>query len=498
MAKTLNFPQISMPLDVIVVGGGINGAGIACEAASRGLKVGLYEAKDFAVATSSASSKLIHGGIRYLEHYEFRLVQEALAEREILLKKAAHIVKPMRFRIPHQQNLRPKWLIMAGLFFYDHLARRSVLRPSKAINLSDDDGLTSAHSIAFEYSDCWVDDSRLVIANVKHAHQHGAEVRNYCEVTSVAREGEFWRVNLYDHRLKMQVVRFSRALINATGPWTAKFLEQCCNETSQYQMQLIQGSHLIVPRIYEGEQAYILQNDDKRVVFVIPYLNQYSMIGTTDIPFSGDPYNAVASEDEISYLLSISNQHFKTQLTKQDIIDSFSGVRPLFGDPNIPAQKQSRDYHVAVNDDQGLPLISIYGGKLTTYRKLSQKTVDKLNPYFSQLRQTNSKKSVFNEAVGLHPVVLFRQLTSKYPSIAKATLERLIEQYGVEVWRILSQFEHGQSPIIADVYQCEIDHLVNHEWTLTEEDLLKRRTKLCYQLTADEKSILRQRLNSGA
>lgn len=493
MSNTPQFQIVAEPLDIIVIGGGINGAGIACEAASRGLKVGLYEAKDFAMATSSASSKLLHGGLRYLEHLEFRLVKEALSEREILLKKAAHIVKPMRFRLPYRDTLRPKWLIRTGLFLYDHLARRGTLQASQQIAVRSTDGLAAELKTAFEYSDCWVDDSRLVISNIKHAHQQGAEVRNYCEVRSIRRGESYWCATLYDQRLQSEVVRYARAVVNATGPWAAQFLDKCSEESSQHQMQLVKGSHLIVKQLYPGDHAYILQNEDKRVIFVIPYLDKYSMIGTTDIPYTGDPYKAQASKQEIDYLLSICNQNFAAQLEPDDVLDSFSGVRPLFGQQNLPAQKQSRDYELVMQTKRTLPVLSVYGGKLTTYRRLSQKAVEMFEEYFPNMLPSESETSTFAEATGFNPRALQRQLYKQYPYLDKLCLDRLISLYGVATWQVLHSLDDSQRPVVSDLYQCEIDYLQQHEWAHNWDDILQRRTKLCYQLSALEREALTQR-----
>jgi len=491
MPNTHDFPLEAPPLDVIVIGGGINGAGIASEAISRGLSVGLYEAKDFAMATSSASSKLIHGGLRYLEHAEFRLVKEALAEREILLRKAAHIVKPMRFRLPKQPALRPAWLIRTGLFLYDHLSRRSLLPPSQSIRLSANDGLKPHISTAFEYSDCWVDDARLVIANIKNAHQLGAEVRNYCEVLHTKREQSLWRVELFDQRLQQKVVRYSQALINATGPWVAEFINQRTDEHSQYPMRLIKGSHLIVPKLYSGNDAYILQNVDKRVVFVIPYLEQYSMIGTTDIPFEGDPYQVHASTEEVNYLLDVCNHHFRQQLSLEDVIDSFSGVRPLFGSPDQPAQKQSRDYELVLQTENlRLPIVTVYGGKLTTYRKLAEKAVDKLKPFFAHLQPSQSKNHIFSEANGLYATALENQVRSQHPYLSSSTIHRMVNLYGVEIWQILDGMSEQMEPMVGELYMSELNYLKNREWAMTGDDILKRRTKLCYQIPEQEQQAI--------
>ncbi|EGU47785.1 glycerol-3-phosphate dehydrogenase [Vibrio ichthyoenteri ATCC 700023] len=485
---------------MIVVGGGINGAGIAAEAVNRRLSVGLYEAKDFACATSSASSKLIHGGLRYLEYGEFRLVKEALNEREILLTKAAHLIKPMRFRMPHLPHLRAKWQIKAGLFLYDHLAKRCLLAPSLQLKVTPADGLSKHIDYVFEYSDCWIDDSRLVIENLKLAQCHGAEVRNYCRVTKAERVDQLWRVTLFDQRTGCEHIRYCRVLVNATGPWAAEFLNQSTPESSPHTMRLIKGSHLIVPRIYPDEHAYVLQNQDKRIVFVIPYLDRFSMIGTTDIPFDGDPYQAMTSEDEINYLLSVTNQFFNRQLTPDDVIDHFSGVRPLFNDgegESVSAQAVSRDYDLALQTSaDNPPLLTVFGGKLTTYRKLSLNVLESLAPYFPNA-YTEKKDPPLLGSQGYQKEVLLHQLASQLPYLSSQTRQRLVDQYGTEVWNVVKDAQSSDRTIVADLYPFELDYLVTHEWAVTVEDIVKRRTKLHFDCDSQALAALASALIEG-
>ncbi len=392
-------------LDIIVVGGGINGAGIAADAAGRGLKVGLYEAQDFASATSSASSKLIHGGLRYLEHYEFRLVSEALAEREVLLKKAPHIVTPMRFRLPHRPFLRPAWMIRAGLFLYDNLGKRTSLPGSKKVALQAGSVMKPEMSVGFEYSDCWVDDARLVILNAMQAKELGSEVINYCRVEKATREHDIWSVTLFDERTQTRFVRKSHALVNATGPWVKQFLDNNIQIDSPYGIRLIKGSHIIVPKIHDEPQSYILQNEDKRIVFVIPYLGKYSMIGTTDVEYKGDPRQVTISAEERQYLIDIVNKHFAKEIAVSDIVSEFSGVRPLCDDESDSPQAITRDYTLSL-DQHGdeAPLLSIFGGKLTTYRKLAESAMKQLAPFFPQMKPSWTAQSALPGGKPLHAI----------------------------------------------------------------------------------------------
>lgn len=359
--------------DLIVIGGGINGAGIAADAAGRGLSVLMLEARDLACATSSASSKLIHGGLRYLEHYEFRLVSEALAEREVLLKMAPHLAFPMRFRLPHRPHLRPAWMIRIGLFMYDHLGKRTSLPGSTGLRFGAESVLKPEIVRGFEYSDCWVDDARLVLANAQMVVRKGGEVRTRTRAISAKRENGLWIVEAEDIDTGEKFTWQARGLVNATGPWVKHFFDEGMHLRSPYGIRLIKGSHIVVPRVHTQKQAYILQNEDKRIVFVIPWMDEFSIIGTTDVEYNGDPQKVAIDDNEINYLLNAYNAHFKKTLSRDDIVWTYSGVRPLCDDESDSPQAITRDYTLDIHDEQGqAPLLSVFGGKLTTYRKLAE------------------------------------------------------------------------------------------------------------------------------
>ena len=469
-------------LDIIVVGGGINGAGIAADAAGRGLKVGLYEAQDFASATSSASSKLIHGGLRYLEHYEFRLVSEALAEREVLLKKAPHIVTPMRFRLPHRPFLRPAWMIRAGLFLYDNLGKRTSLPSSKKVALQAGSVMKPEMSVGFEYSDCWVDDARLVILNAIQAKELSSEVMNYCRVEKATREHDIWSVTLFDERTQTRFVRKSHALVNATGPWVKQFLDNNIQIDSPYGIRLIKGSHIIVPKIHDEPQAYILQNEDKRIVFVIPYLGKYSMIGTTDVEYKGDPRQVTISAEERQYLIDIVNKHFAKEIAVSDIVSEFSGVRPLCDDESDSPQAITRDYTLSL-DQHGdeAPLLSIFGGKLTTYRKLAESAMKQLAPFFPQMKPSWTAQSALPGGEAFARDKLLAKLKQQLPFVNQAILERWVTNYGTRCHTMLDSVQNQADlglQFSDDLYQIEIDYLIEHEYAHQVDDIFWRRSKL--------------------
>ncbi|SHO57412.1 glycerol-3-phosphate dehydrogenase [Vibrio quintilis] len=483
--------QAGQVLDLIVIGGGINGAGIAADAAGRGLSVGLYEAMDYASATSSASSKLIHGGLRYLEHYEFRLVSEALAEREVLLKMAPHIAFPMRFRLPHRPYLRPAWMIRCGLFLYDHLGHRTSLPASHKVDLSLSGFLKEEMKTGFEYSDCWVDDARLVVLNILAARENGAETRNYCMVKQAVRQDGLWRVTIQDQLTGEQFERTARALVNAAGPWVQQFFEQHMQLVSPRHIRLVKGSHLVVPKIHAEEQAYILQNQDGRIVFVIPYLDQFSIIGTTDIEYHGDPRDVVISEEETSYLLDIVNQHFCHQLQRDDVIWTYSGVRPLCDDESNSPQAITRDYTIELDHDNGqAPLLSVFGGKLTTYRKLGEAAMDKLNPFFESMgKPWTSSARLPGGNFSCPRQQLSQTIHQQYPWLDESMVFRYVTQFGTNTWQLLADKMNlsQMGTCFADgVYQSEIDYVVQHEQVRKGEDFLWRRTKLGLSLNEDE------------
>lgn len=498
----------SSTLDLIVIGGGINGAGIAADAAGRGLNVGLYEANDFASATSSASSKLIHGGLRYLEHYEFRLVSEALAEREVLLRKAPHVAQPMRFRLPHRPFLRPAWMIRCGLFLYDNLGKRTTLPGSKTVNLAKSGLLKPEMKTGFEYSDCWVDDARMVLLNVLAAKENNAEVRNYCRVEKAHREGGVWHVTILDVMTNQRFERKAKALVNAAGPWVKQFFDDGLEQASPRNIRLIKGSHIVVPRIHDEPQAYILQNKDNRIVFMIPYLDKFSIIGTTDLEYKGDPRNVAIDDVEVDYLIDIVNQHFVKQLGREDVVWTYSGVRPLCDDESDSPQAITRDYtlELDVELDQA-PLLSIFGGKLTTYRKLGEAALKKLEPHLTNMGAPwTANNTLPGGNFSCSREQLAKMTHTKYPWASEALLLRYVTQFGTYTWKLLegatSEADLGTqfSSEAHGVYQVEIDYLINEEMAMTDEDILWRRTKLgLYMSESEQKAVtdyLKEKLQS--
>ncbi|WKY60141.1 glycerol-3-phosphate dehydrogenase [Vibrio sp. SNU_ST1] len=488
----------SSTLDLIVIGGGINGAGIAADAAGRGLNVGLYEANDFASATSSASSKLIHGGLRYLEHYEFRLVSEALAEREVLLRKAPHVAQPMRFRLPHRPFLRPAWMIRCGLFLYDNLGKRTTLPGSKTVNLAKSGLLKPEMKTGFEYSDCWVDDARMVLLNVLAAKENNAEVRNYCRVEKAHREGGIWHVTILDVITNQRFERKAKALVNAAGPWVKQFFDDGLEQASPRNIRLIKGSHIVVPRIHDEPQAYILQNKDNRIVFMIPYLDKFSIIGTTDLEYKGDPREVAIDDVEVDYLIDIVNQHFVKQLGREDVVWTYSGVRPLCDDESDSPQAITRDYTLELDAElDQAPLLSVFGGKLTTYRKLGEAALKKLEPHLTNMGAPwTANDTLPGGNFSCSREQLAKMIHTKYPWAPEALLLRYVTQFGTYTWKLLeganceadlgipfSSEAHG-------VYQVEIDYLINEEMAMTDEDILWRRTKLGLYMSESEQQAV--------
>ncbi|WP_447752159.1 glycerol-3-phosphate dehydrogenase [Pseudomonas nicosulfuronedens] len=487
--------------DLAVVGGGINGAGIAADAAGRGLSVFLCEQHDLAAHTSSASSKLIHGGLRYLEHYEFRLVREALAEREVLLAKAPHIVHPLRFVLPHRPHLRPAWMIRAGLFLYDHLGKREKLPASRGVRFGQGSPLKAEITRGFEYSDCSVDDARLVVLNAMAARENGAHVHPRTRCVSARRSKGLWHLHLERRDGSLYSVR-ARALVNAAGPWVDRFLREELRQKPPYGIRLIQGSHLIVPRLYEGEHAYILQNEDRRIVFAIPYLRQFTLIGTTDREYQGDPAKISISEAETDYLLNVVNAHFKHQLSRQDILRSFSGVRPLCDDESDDPSAVTRDYTLALDNSPGeAPLLSVFGGKLTTYRKLAEAALEHLAPHFSGVMKSNWTASAPLPGGEAMTTVedLAIQLMERLRQLDPALARRWASTYGSRIWQLLDG-AHNLSELGehlgAGLYAREVEYLVHQEWARDAEDILWRRTKLGLFLNAQQKQRLEQFLSS--
>ncbi|WP_298187986.1 glycerol-3-phosphate dehydrogenase [uncultured Pseudomonas sp.] len=480
--------------DLAVIGGGINGAGIAADAAGRGLSVFLCEKDDLAQHTSSASSKLIHGGLRYLEHYEFRLVREALAEREVLLNKAPHIVKPLRFILPHRPHLRPAWMIRAGLFLYDHLGKREKLAGSRSLRFGAGSPLRAEISRGFEYSDCWVDDARLVVLNAMAARENGAHVHSRTRCLSARRSKGLWHIHLERHDGSLFSIR-ARALVNAAGPWVAQFIREDLKQQSPYGIRLIQGSHIVVPRLFEGEQAYILQNEDRRIVFAIPYQERFTLIGTTDREYQGDPGKVAISAEETDYLLNVVNAHFKKQLARGDILHTYAGVRPLCDDESDDPSAVTRDYTLSLSSPPGeAPLLSVFGGKLTTYRKLAESALEQLSPFFPKMGPRWTATSLLPGAEQLDSQsVLIEALCARFDWLPTALARRWASSYGSRSWVMLkgvSSLSDLGEHLGGSLYTREVDYLCQHEWAIQAEDILWRRSKLGLFTTAAQQAKL--------
>lgn len=493
----------SNTVDILVVGGGINGTGIAADAAGRGLSVTLCEQADLASATSSASSKLIHGGLRYLEHYEFRLVKEALAEREVLLRNAPHLVQPLRFTLPHRPHLRPGWMIRSGLFMYDHLTTRNTLPSTRSCKFTQKSPLKPEIKKGYQYYDCSVDDARLVITNAISASRNGANILTRTKLISAKRvkSGAIWEVTLLDLDKNEEYSISAKALINAAGPWVSKLAANQIDQKGVRNIRLIKGSHIIVPKIHDYEGAFILQNTDKRIVFVIPYQDRFSLIGTTDKEYEGDPSAVAIDDDETQYLINVVNDHFVTQIHESDIIRSFAGVRPLCDDESSDPSAMTRDYTLELEEDNNnTPLLSIYGGKITTYRKLAEAAMNKLSPYFSEMK---SAWTATNPLPGATPATQTLKdiqdvIGETHPWLPQELITRFSRSYGLLCLRFL-----GGSTSIADMgvrfganlYQCEVDYLVTNEWAKSVEDILWRRTKLALSIDNNQVAELENYLS---
>jgi len=482
--------------DVLVIGGGINGIGIAVDAAGRGLNVLLCEMNDLASSTSSNSSKLIHGGLRYLEYYEFRLVREALAEREVLLKSAPHIISPLRFRLPHRRHLRPSWLIRIGLFMYDNLAKRVTLKASHGITFDKDSPVVDEITKGFEYSDASVDDARLVVLNAIAAKDKGARILTRTRCSNAKRVGDIWEVTLHDNQTGQQKVVKTKVLVNAAGPWVTRFFDDALKMSSPKNIRLIKGSHIIVPRIHNDSQAYILQNKDNRIVFVIPYEDDFSLIGTTDVEHIGDPATASISKEETDYLISVVNEHFKHQISTIDIVATYSGVRPLLDDESVSPDAVTRDYTFEVDSPQGkAPLLSVFGGKLTTYRKLSEAAVNGIIDHFPTAGKNWTANAVLPGGNFDNQHNLQTSLQRKYQWLPRKIINRYVRSYGMlthEICAGINCLEAMGQYFGAGLYQREVEYLIGQEWAITLEDIIWRRSKLGLQLSQIEQDVLKE------
>lgn len=485
--------------DVLVVGGGVNGVGIARDAAGRGLSVHLVEQGDLGGATSSASTKLFHGGLRYLEQYAFGLVRKALIEREVLLANMPHISKPMRFVLPHMKGMRPAWLLRLGLFIYDHLGGRKLLPGTKVLDLRNDlagKALKPGFRRAFEYSDGWVDDARLVVLNARDAADRGAVIQTRMRLESAQRVDGIWLARLKDMRSGAASEIRARALVNAGGPWVNKVIEGLVGVRPPDPVRLVRGSHIVVRRLFAHERAYFFQLPDERIIFAIPYEEDFTVIGTTDVDHAGDPAEAKCSEEEVAYLCRAASEYFTDPITPGDVVWTYSGVRPLDDVLDGDASKASRDYHIKLGDVDGkAPLISIYGGKITTYRKLAEQAVAELAPYveLSGLPWTTHAPLPGGDFAFDGRADLVARLSADYPFLAARDARRLVAAYGTLAWKML-----GNAKEAADLGQDfgaglsarEVDWLMTREWAQTAEDVLWRRTKCGLRIDADQVKAL--------
>jgi glycerol-3-phosphate dehydrogenase len=485
--------------DVAIIGGGINGCGIARDAAGRGLSVYLCEQADLASGTSSASTKLIHGGLRYLEYYEFRLVREALQEREVLWRAAPHIVSPLRFVLPHHKGLRPAWLLRLGLFLYDHLGGRKLLPATRSLNLRTDAAgaplKKGEFSKAFEYSDCWVDDARLVVLNAVDAARRGADIRTRTRAVAAERANGTWSLTTehVDSGEREQIR--ARTLINAAGPWVARTLSEVAKVETRAGIRLVKGSHIVVPKLFDHGRCYIFQNTDGRIVFAIPYETDFTLIGTTDQDYEGELGDIRASAEEIAYLCSVANGYFARQITPKDVVWTYSGVRPLYDDGASAAQAATRDYVLAVDAEDSQPaLLSVFGGKITTYRRLAEHALERLSPFLGAQASGNKGWTGREPLPGGefpvdHVAAQTDQLVNRYPFLARAHAARLVRMYGTRASDMLGAAQSAADlgrDFGATLTEAEIDYLMREEWAETAADVLWRRSKLGLRLSAEQ------------
>lgn len=486
-------------LDLLVVGGGINGAGIARDAAGRGLSVLLCEQHDLAAHTSSSSTKLIHGGLRYLEHAEFSLVRKALAERELLLRSAPHLARPLRFVMPHDASMRPAWLIRLGLFLYDHLARRDLLPASAAVALARHPAgmpLRPDFEHGFEYSDGWVDDARLVVSCAIDAAERGASVQPRTRCIDAQPREHGWDVTL-ESAGGSRYRRRARMLVNATGPWAAQFLRDQTHRERTRTLRLVRGSHIVVPKLYDHPFAYLLQNTDRRAGFAIPYEGRYTLIGTTDVEHRGEPAAAQPSADEVHYLCTLVNRYFRRSISPADVVWSFAGVRPLVDDASDNPSHITRDYLLDLDRVQGAPMLSVWGGKITTFRRLAEQACDLIVHELGCRSPAWTARAVLpggdlpgSEAADSRPDTAFDRFCGTIiranPKLPSALLRRLARTYGGRIGAVLgSARDIGQlgEEIAPGLFEVEVRYLIAHEWAHTADDILWRRTKLGLHLT---------------
>lgn len=481
--------------DLVVVGGGVNGAGVARDAVGRGLSVLLCEKHDLAEGTSSRSGKLVHGGLRYLEYYEFRLVREALIEREVLLRAAPHIIWPMRFVLPHSPEQRPAWMVRVGLFLYDHLGGRKMLPPTRSLDLTrapEGRPLRKNFRRAFEYSDCWVDDARLVVLNALDVRARGGTVLTRTPLISAQWGRDLWTIELRDGGRGESLTARGKVMVNAAGPWVEDVLHRAGRNAGN-RVRLIKGSHIVTRKFWEGEQAYLLQHEDKRVIFVNPYEGDLALIGTTDIPFGGPAEDVEITPDEIDYLLSLVGRYFEKAPTAADVLFTFSGVRPLYDDKAIDPSAVTRDYVFDIDaPGERAPMLSIFGGKITTYRKLAEHALENLAPFFPGMAGpwTHDAPLPGGDLPNADFSQFLAELRRRRPWLPGDLSLGYARRYGGRVEQLLDG-AHSLADLGRrfgpTLYEHEARFLIDDEWATMAEDILERRTKHALHLTPGER-----------
>jgi len=483
-------------VDLLVIGGGVNGCGIARDAAGRGFRVVLVEQDDLAAHTSSCSTKLIHGGLRYLEQLHIGLVRKALLEREVLLASAPHIMWPLRFIVPHNAHLRPAWMIRAGLYLYDHLARRRLLAASASIDLTRHvagAALAAQYRRGFIYSDVWVDDARLVALTALDAAERGARIVTRTRCERIERSGAGWSATLVDRAGARSRIG-ARAIVNATGPWVSRFLSDSTPLTSRRRVRLVRGSHIVVPQIFQHRFAYLFQGADRRVIFALPYERAFTLIGTTDIEHHDDPRRVAITAEETDYLCAAPNQYFRRAISRADVIWAYSGVRPLLDDESSDPAAVTRDYLLDLESPDA-PFLSVFGGKITTFRKLAEDAVDRLSTALGRATRAWTKSAHLpgGDLTAGHFAVFLRVLDRRYPWLPQVLRWRYARAYGTRIERLLdgamSLAQLGEE-VLPGLYEREIEYLRRTEWAVSAEDILWRRTKLGLHLPGDAEARL--------
>ena len=479
--------------DIFVIGGGINGCGIARDAVGRGYSVCLAEMSDLASGTSSGSTKLVHGGLRYLEFYEFRLVREALFERERLWRNAPHIIHPLRFILPHHAGLRPAWMLRLGLFLYDYMGGRKLLPPTRTLDLSSDPlgaPLKSEYVKGFEYSDCWVDDARFVVLNARDAADRGAEIMTRTKVTGAKADAGGWVVTVADELTGGTQTIHARTLVNAAGPWVDDVLRGAAGRNDAHNVRLVKGSHVVVPKLYDHDRCYIFQNSDGRIIFAIPYEGEFTLLGTTDRDFEGDPGEAHITKDEIEYICASASEYFKHPVSSGSVVWTYSAVRPLYDDGASKAQEATRDYILKTDTSAGAPLFNVFGGKITTYRRLAESMLERIEDALGPRKPAWTADAPLpgGDMDVDGPEKLKSELAASHVWLPRELVSRLVRLYGTRTRDLIgdaSSLAGMGKHFGADLYEREVRWLIGNEWARSAEDVLWRRTKLGLRIKGD-------------